>query len=148
MTAPPSDSSGTTEGPARSWWARPGPRGQLLLCFAMIDVLFGVGILAADDRTRASGAYAFTGQILPLHVWALIWLLVAALLIAAAFVRRLDTAGFAAAIGIKAVWGLLMVGGWLAGDIPRGYVSMGIWVGLAGVVKVCGRHLPASRDGG
>lgn len=126
---------------------RPGPRGQLLLCFAMIDVLFGVGILAADTEVRASPAYAFTARILPLHVWALIWLLVAALLVAAAFARRLDAAGFAAAIGIKFVWGLLMLGGWLAGDIPRGYVSTGIWVGVAGVVAVCARHLPASRDG-
>jgi hypothetical protein len=130
-----------------NWWARPGPRGQLLLCFAGIDVLFGVGILAAGPQVRASPTYAFPAQILPLHAWALIWLLVAVLLIAAAFVPRLDTTAFAAAIGIKAVWGLLMLGGWLAGDIPRGYVAMGIWVGLAGVVKVCSRHLPA-REGG
>lgn len=127
---------------------RPGPRGQLLLSFAMIDVLFGVGILLADNRTRSAPAYAFPAQILPLNAWALIWLLVAGLLVAAAFAQRLDTAAFAAAIGIKAVWGLLALGGWLAGDIPRGYVSMGIWVGLAGVVRVCSRYLPASRDGG
>ena len=127
---------------------RPGPRGQLLLCFAGIDVLYGWGILAADGKTRASPAYAFPGEIFPLHAWALIWLFTAALLVTAAFVPRLDTAGFATAIGIKCAWGLLMLGGWLAGDIPRGYVSTGIWVGVAGAVAVCGRHLPASRDGG
>jgi hypothetical protein len=106
-----------------------------------------VGIPAADHKIRASPTYAFPSQILPLYAWALIWLLVAALLIAAAFVRALDTVAFAAAIGIKAVWGLLMLGGWVAGDIPRGYVAVGIWVGLAGVVKVCSRYLPAGEGG-
>lgn len=122
-------------------WDRLGPRGLCLLSWAWVDSMFGIGMLAAPGQIRAAPAYSFPGKLLPVPLWGAIWLLTAVVLIFFAF-RQKDSPGFAVAIAIKLFWGILMAGGWLTGEIPRGYVSMGWWVGAAVVVAVCSRYLP------
>jgi hypothetical protein len=121
---------------------RIGPRGAVLLCFAWVDVVFGIGLIRADRAVKANPVYAFPEQVAPLTAWGVLWLAVAAVLIVNAY-RLRDAAGYTCAIGIKVLWGVMMLGGWISGDIPRGYVSMSIWLSIAGVVAVCARKLPA-----
>lgn len=124
-------------------WRRLGPRGAVLLCLAWIDVFYGTGLLCAEGPTRTQPTYAFPAEVAPLPVWGVMWLVAAVVLIVNAF-RAADAAGYSTAISVKVLWGAMMLGGWIAGDIPRGYVGMSIWLAMAVVVAVCARFLPAS----
>lgn len=124
---------------------RVGRRGAALLCWAWVDVMYGVGLVAADAATRASPTLAWVGAIMPLRWWGAVWLIVAATLVVTA-VTRMHTLGHTAAAGIKILWAVLMAGGWLAGEVPRGYVSVGIWGGAAALVLItAGWSEPTSR---
>lgn len=127
---------------------RLGPRGGVLLAWALVDIMYGAGLSAVDQKTKLSPSYAYPAEIISLQLWGLVWIAAAAILVVSAF-RKKDYLGFTVAICIKLFWGLLMFGGWLSGEIPRGYVSMGIWVGAAATVGVCARYLPvqAAQDG-
>lgn len=124
---------------------RVGPRGLFLLAWALVDYLFGIGLLTANAQIRASPTYAFPAQLMPIDFWAGLWIGVAIILTVAAFGSRFDVLGFTAAIGIKSLWAVLMLGGWAVGEIPRGFVSTGIWLGAAVSVGVSARYLPLSN---
>jgi hypothetical protein len=68
-------------------------------------------------------------------MWALLWGLVGVVCLVSAF-RRADQAGFAAAISIKMLWGLLFAGGQVFAGLDRGYVSAAVWLALALLVAL------------
>lgn len=114
---------------------RIGRRGCSLLFFALVDLVYAVGLLAAPAETRAQPTYMFLVAVLPLSVWAVLWGSVGALCAVQAFMLR-DRLAFACASWLKVGWGSVHLFGWLIGVVPRGYVSAVIWLAFAGFVQV------------
>jgi hypothetical protein len=112
-----------------------GHRGSALLFFALLDLVYGFGMVVAPAETLASPTYAFLGRLVPLQMWAGIWLSVGLVCLVQAFMQ-FDRLAFACASALKLAWGLAHLIGWLIADVPRGYVSAAIWLAFAGFVQV------------
>jgi hypothetical protein len=110
-----------------------GKRGRVLLFFGFVDTVIAASLAFPDASTRRADLYVWLAAFAPLWVWSLAWALTALVLFWQAFCRR-DAIGYASAIGLKIGWGLLCLGGWLAGEADRGYVFAGIWLGTAALV--------------
>lgn len=107
-----------------------GKRGRVLLFFGFLDLVYAVSLAAPDEGTQRTAFFAWLAEIMPLWFWSGMWAVVGVACLWQAFCRR-DGIGFAAAIALKVVWGIVCVGGWLFGHVDRGYVSAAIWLGLA-----------------
>ena len=110
---------------------RVGRRGAGLLFFALVDIVFAFALTEAPP----TASYVFLAALLPLPVWAAIWGAVGLLCAVQAFMR-VDRIAFAAASLLKVAWGTVYLIGWVMGAIPRGYVSVVIWLGFAGFVQL------------
>lgn len=122
----------------RLWWRvrrRIGHRGTALLFFAAVDVVYAVSLMSATPGMLASPTYAFLAQLLPIPVWAGVWLGVGLLCLVQACLRS-DRLAFAAASFLKVAWGLTHLIGWIVVDLPRGYLAAAIWLAFAGFVQV------------
>ncbi|MFG2001672.1 PAS domain-containing protein [Spirillospora sp. NPDC048911] len=115
--------------------ARIGRRGAALLVFAFIDLVYGLSMISSSPDIRGVAIYKFAATMMPLAAWGILWTAIGMCCLVSAFLRR-DSAGFAAAIGIKVGWALLALIGWGTGEVPRGYVSVSIWAVFAGLVGV------------
>ncbi|HZM83761.1 MAG TPA: hypothetical protein VFC19_49210 [Candidatus Limnocylindrales bacterium] len=109
---------------------RIGRRGAALLFFAFLDIVYCLSLLTPTQAARDSAALRFAAAVAPLWAWAGLWGTVGVVCLFCAFLRR-DQVGFTAAIAIKVMWGLLLVGAQLFGDVERGYVSAAVWLALA-----------------
>lgn len=114
---------------------RVGFRGSALLFFALLDLVYGLSLLAPSRAARRSDTLRFVADIAPLWVWAALWGGVGLVCLWQAF-RRHDRAAFTAAMGVKVLWGLVMLGGWLFVDLDRGYVSAAVWLAMAAFVGI------------
>lgn len=112
---------------------RVGRRGVSLLFFAVLDLIYAVSLLTVDPGD--SPFFAWLARLLPLWAWAILWATIGLICLWYAF-QRCDRWGFAAAIFLKIVWGLVSLGGWLLGGVERGWVSATIWLAFAGWVWV------------
>jgi hypothetical protein len=121
---------------------RVGRRGAALLFFALLGAVYCYGLL--DPAQPIGPTYAWAQSVLPLWAWALLWGSAGALCAVCAFLDH-DSVAFGAMIAVSAWWGLLILAGWLLGDVDRGYVSAAIWLALAGFVYVIGGGLGAKR---
>lgn len=110
---------------------RLGRRGAALLFFAGLDGVIAWSLLSPDTPLAASYAYAAT--VAPLWAWGTLWGVCAGACAVNAF-RRVDRVGFGAAMGVKALWGLLLAGGSLTGHIPRGLIGAAVWLTFAAFV--------------
>lgn len=123
---------------SRLWWRarrRIGHRGTALLFFAAVDLVYAVSLASATPGTLASPTYQFLAQLLPIPIWAGVWLGVGLLCLIQAFMR-FDRLAFAAASFLKVAWGLTHLIGWIVVDLPRGYLAAAIWLAFAGFVQV------------
>lgn len=107
-----------------------GKRGRVLLYFGGLDLVYAFSLAAPDAVTRETPFFAWLTAIMPQWFWAAAWAAVGVACLWQAFCRH-DQIGYAAAIGLKIGWGIVCLGGWLFGDVERGYVSAAIWLGLA-----------------
>jgi hypothetical protein len=114
---------------------RVGHRGSALLFFAALDAVYSVSLLFPGARDQWPESLRWLDTVLPLWVWALAWGAVGAVCGWQAF-RRRDQVAFACAIGIKVMWGLVSLGGWLVGGVERGYVSAAVWLVFAAFVGI------------
>lgn len=112
-----------------------GRRGAALLFFAALDIVYCHALLFPSRRARDSDSLQYLARILPLWVWAAIWGTVGVLCLVQAF-RRKDSLAFSVAIGVKVLWGLVSLFGWLLGGVDRGYVTAAIWLAFAGFVAI------------
>jgi hypothetical protein len=111
---------------------RLGRRGECLMFFGVLDLVYAWSMFFATPTVlMGNSTYRWVGSIAPLQAWAMLWALVGLICIYHAF-QQFDRFGFIAAIGIKVVWGVLSLGGWLVDDVSLG--AVGIWLGLAGLV--------------
>lgn len=123
-----------------------GPRGEVLLFFALLDFVFAYAV--TNPIRPLVPQYVWLNSVLPLWVWGLWWLLTGVVCLVFAFLP-VDTPAFTAAIAVKVGWGLLSGIGWLNGQDPRGYVSAIIWLGFAYFVfRVAGGIPPPADRGG
>lgn len=114
-----------------------GRRGAALTAFALLDVVYGIGLAwPSPPVLRPGTANAWFNEIAPLDLWAGVWWSVAVLCAVGAWSRskRSDRYAFAAAIGIKVWWGTLCLVGWIMREVPIS--AAGIWLGLAALVAL------------
>lgn len=114
---------------------RVGHRGSALLFFALIDLVYCLSLLAPSKQARDSDTLRFLSGLLPLWTWAAAWGGVGLLCLWGAF-RRRDQLAFAGAIGLKVMWGLVSLAGWLTAGVDRGYLSAAVWLVFAGFVGI------------
>lgn len=123
-----------------------GRRGLALLFFATLDLIYGYSLAFPDPGTRRSAQFVWLASIGPLWAWAALWVAVG--IVCFVFAPRThDRIGFACAIFLKVLWGLVCLGSWIFGDVERGYVSAAIWLAAAGFVGVISGWAEPSRRG-
>lgn len=120
--------------------ARIGRRGGALLFFALLDIAQALALLNPPRTLPES--YRWSQTVAPLWVWAMCWAAVGLLCLVYAFMRR-DTTAFTAAVGLKVLWGLLSLFGWLAGAVYLGWIATAIWFGFAWLVYLIAGGIPA-----
>lgn len=114
---------------------RIGRRGAALLFFAMLDLIYGISLLFPPTEAKLSPTFLFIQRVAPLYAWASLWFGVGLVCLVGAFQFR-DRWAFAAAMGLKTLWGVTFLLGWLLLDLERGYVSAIIWLAMAGWVYI------------
>ena len=114
---------------------RVGHRGAALLFFAMLDLVYCQALLFPSAQSRAGDQQQFLATILPLWAWAVGWGGVGLVCLWGSVQRR-DQAAFTAAIGLKVLWGLLSLAGWLIAGVDRGSVNAAVWLVFAGFVWI------------
>lgn len=107
-----------------------GRRGRVLLFFGCLDLVYGASLAFPEVELTHSSLFMYLNSVLPIALFGVLWLVIGVICLWQAFMRR-DSLGFAAAISLKVLWGLLCLGGWLFGHVERGYVSAAIWLGLS-----------------
>jgi len=125
-------------GAALSVWRRLGFRGSSLLFFAVLDFVFSFSYFNPPPERRQAASLRYLADLAPLWAWGALWGAVGLTCLFYAF-RRHDKVAFAAAIGIKILWGGIYLGGAFVAHIERAYVSAGLWLCIAGFVGVISR---------
>ena len=94
-----------------------------------LSILRGVSYLPGSVDTSRSPAHFFEELAGP-PVWAVVWITLGVLCLAATAVGRLVPAAVGGTVGIHAAWALSFLGVWVTGESARGWVSA---LGYAGV---------------
>lgn len=105
----------------------------MLLFLAGLDVVIAISFFA--PAYPVPDATAYVSHLAPLWAWGTLWAVCAGLCAVNAFLR-MDRIGFAAAMAIKVLWGLCLVGGAVTGHIPRGLFAAAVWLTFAALVWV------------
>lgn len=109
---------------------RVGRRGGFLLFLALLDALYGYGLLSAP--VPGVGGYGFG---LPITVWAAGWFTAAAAcVLCSPLALPRDRGGFIASAVMNAAWACEWAHLWLVQGYPHGWVSLVVWATFAGVV--------------
>lgn len=111
-----------------------GRRGTALLFFAGVFSSYGVSLLHPTEEAPRTAVFRWFGEVMAMSYWGALWVACAVVCVGAAMLRghHSDWIGYASAIGITAVWGLLCLWGWASADLQLS--SVGIWLGFAGFV--------------
>lgn len=121
-----------TTGAGRLWASlrrRMGRRGDALLFFATIDLAQAWTLWSGPQVV--SPTYAWFASIMPLDAWAVFWGLAGLTCLYHAFTHD-DQFGFVATMGIKVVWALGSLAGWLLNGVTL--LGAVIWVIFAAFV--------------
>lgn len=118
---------------ANRLWHRIGRRGCFLLFLSMLDVVYAYSLYSPPAETKQSASIRFFAGLAPLWMWALIWLVPGILCAWQAF-RASDRVAFAAAMGVKVLWGAMYIAGAVAVNLDRAYVGAVVWLAFALVV--------------
>lgn len=111
-------------------WHRIGRRGATLLMFALVDFTMGYNMLTVPKEI-VDRSYIGHTTMLPLEVWACLWIATACVLVVHAF-RIDDRIGFAAAMGIKLLWAIGFCVSLFVFQSPRALIGLVLWVVIAG----------------
>ncbi len=114
---------------AHTFTRRVGRRGAALLFFALLDGIYSYSLFNPAPEVRRTASVLFVEGIAPLWVWGLLWAVAGVACLIGAFMKS-DKWSFAAAIGIKSLWGLIYLGAAIIG-LERAYLSAAIWLCLA-----------------
>jgi len=108
-----------------------GRRGAALLFLAEVDVFYAASLAWPSAATARTPTNRYYDTILPLDVWAGLWLIVGVVCMIHAF-RHHDRVGFIAAIGIKTMWAFFAIIGVITAGVPVS--TPAIWISFAGFV--------------
>ena len=109
---------------------RIGRRGATLLFLGLLNVSTGLNLLSSTNAQVT----AFT-RILPLSMWAALWLSSGIIALIQAFTYN-DRLAFTFAAGMMSVWGLTYVTAWALNLIDRGWLGGIIYIALAGWILI------------
>lgn len=126
------------------FWRRLGFRGSALLFFFVLDEVFAFSYFKPPPEVRLSAGLKFVDSVAPLWFWGALWAAVGLVCLLFAF-RTRDKVAFAAAIGIKILWGGLYIVGAFTANLERAYVSAGLWLCIAGFVGIIAAWPEPSR---
>lgn len=130
----------------RALWERVGRRGSTLLMLAFIDAVYSYSLFNPAPGTLRTPAYLFLSSLAPLWMYGTLWAAAGLACFICAFLRT-DRWGFAAAMAIKVLWGLLYVLAMFVG-VSRAYISVALWLGIAGWVYVVSTWPEPPRESG
>jgi hypothetical protein len=116
-------------------WRRIGRRGAALIFFALLDLIFALSLAAPSADARHTASLAYVASVAPLWLWACLWAAVGVICGVYAF-RARDRVAYACAMGLKVLWGVTQLAGWLFVHLDRGYVGAAVWLGLAAWVYI------------
>lgn len=129
-----------------------GPRGMVLLGFAMLAAILGLSYVGPAASTMTSPATAFVSSIMPLSLWGVVWFVASFSLLVAAF-KRDQSKALGGVVGLLFLWFVSYLVGcitelakfgqsrlWLGCAIFAAFVILGM-----GVARML-NHTP--RDGG
>lgn len=102
---------------------------------------------AAYIEAPSTGLTTFVDQIVPLHVWAFVWLAVGVLIFVGLWSRTLARVAMSAGASLWTVWGLSYLLATWFGDSSRGWVTGMTMLGLAGFMWVLAALLEVLSDG-
>lgn len=114
---------------------RVGHRGGYLLFIALLDILFALSLASPPPEVRGSPAFRYIATVLPLPIWAAIWLAVGIICLIQTFTRS-DRLAFGLASGLKLLWGSVYLGGWLLAGVARGWVGAAIWISFGALTTL------------
>lgn len=113
----------------RGMTRRAGRRGAFLAFLAILDWAYGYSLYETAAPQRR------LDLLLPWQAWAVIWLATGAVCAAGVFLPAgRDRWSFSAAALLKGAWGALFIRVWLYDSLPRGWVSVIIWLAFAATV--------------
>jgi len=129
----------------RSLAGRIGRRGCFLLFLAQLDLVYAYSLFNPPESARRSATMHFIAHLAPLPVWSAIWLVPGILCAIQAFMRN-DRAAYAAAMGVKVLWGATYIAGAIVAHLERAYVGAVIWLAFAFfVVRIASWPEPAQQ---
>jgi hypothetical protein len=114
-------------------------RSAILLLFGTVFVLVGFSYLGLEDQITASPvaaqSYAAHLELMPLDVWAALFIGCGVVAVVAALARR-HTLGFTALMGISSWWGAEFIASWITTGYDRAVLGALLWLLLVGVLGV------------
>ncbi len=113
-----------------------GRRGTCLVFFAVLDLVYGLSLWRPAPAAAQAPATRLLAAIMPLSWWGALWFVVGVVCLVGAFVHRADRVAFAAAAGIKTLWGTVFLFGWIGAGLERGWVASVVWLAFAAFVMV------------
>lgn len=119
-----------------------GPRGSVLLCWALLAAVVALSCLPPATADALPWGLQALAAVVPLWVYAVLWAAAGVAALVGAFRRRdrsvrrtWDVAGFAAVAGLCCGWGLLYGIGWLAQPTAnRQWILAGAFLAVAGAI--------------
>lgn len=119
--------------PGSRYYQWPDLRDWFLITMGLLSLLFayayGVAKVPPNTKTNLSTAL----EVLPLKVYALMWLATGLYCILAAVTAH-RIGGFVVSMFAYTLWGMIYLIGWLHGDPGRGWLSAGVFGTLAGAI--------------
>lgn len=117
---------------ARRLTHRVGRRGAFLLFLSFVDAIYALSLAAPTADARRNPTFMFIAHSAPLWAWAALWGCVSAVCFVGAFLRH-DRWAFAAAMFLKVLFGVTLLGAQLVAHIDRAYVGAAVWLVFAAV---------------
>lgn len=111
----------------RNLKTRIGHRGAFLLFLALLDILIGYSFLIVPKSPIPF--------LIPLHVWAWIWLVAGGIVFTGVFQRR-DRIQFGVAAGVKTLFAASYLRLWILFGVPHAWVSVVVWTAFAAIIVV------------
>lgn len=113
----------------RGYDLHPKLRIAALLVYAGGAVIRGLAYIGPRPGTQLT---TFVDSVVPLHVWAIVWIGAGALLVAGIWHRAIARWALSIGASLWAVWALSYTLSWLIGDQSRAWVTAGAMATLAG----------------
>ncbi|GLB62647.1 hypothetical protein NCCP2495_05250 [Dietzia sp. NCCP-2495] len=111
----------------------PRLRVSALAVFAYGSVSRGLAYIDAPQ----TGLTTFVDALVPLHVWAVVWIAAGTLMIAGIWHRVIARVALNLGGTLWAVWGLSYMVATIVGDSSRGWVTGALMLTLAGSMYIC-----------